>query len=432
MTRAEVDREVLKVVADVASVDAQAIDPARWVTHYGVDSLQLIVLRETLESAFQLMFTDEEWLRFTTVRAIIDHIQARGASGPPLPSSTAVVVPPPVPGDGTLVRYASSGLLHAELEVGMPLMGRNNLGEGPLLQRLGDLRWGHLSHLCGARSRDIVNAEGARLYPTFFFVDLAFPRSRPLASYGENDRIRVCSDLRRFGSSMLDGTFYFLPPGHDDPQRSPFEGPEVALRADIPSVRLSNIFVMMFSGAEWLKKSRPANPGFQRIPESPVAPDSYELVKQAERDGRFSAPPGHFLPMTDGPVTCEYRLIPDRDLNGAGLVYFANYPVFLDICERQVLGAAELPLTEELLDQRTLVRRRSAYLNNASARDVLAIEVEPFVEPGGPAAPIRLFINYRMRRRSDGRIMMVSTAEKVITSRRLEETPFWPRLARQV
>jgi hypothetical protein len=37
--------------------------------------------------------------------------------------------------------------------------------------------------------------------------------------------------------------------------------------------------------------------------------------------------------------------VPDRDLNGAGLVYFANYPMFLDICERDVLASARRALT---------------------------------------------------------------------------------------
>jgi probable biosynthetic protein (TIGR04098 family) len=424
---------VRAVVAEMAAVSPAEIDPARWVTHWGIDSLQLIILREMLEGEFRLSFTDDEWLAFRNLDAIVDKVHLRTALSVPSDAVHAVPAPSATPAGG--LRVSPSGLLHADLEVGMPLMGRNNLGEGPLLQRLGDLRWSHISELCGVRSRDIVNAEGARLYPTFFFVDLAFPRSRPLASFGENDRLRLVSDLRRFGSSMLDGTFYVLPQGAEPADELPFASGEAALAAEVPSVRLSNIFVMMFSGAEWLKKSRPGNPGFERIPESASPPDSYELVKQAESKGAFFAPPPHFIPMTDGPVVREYRLIPDRDLNGAGLVYFANYPVFLDVCEREVLAGANLPLTDQLIDKRTLVRRRSAYLNNASARDVLDVEVEPFVEnalagPGAAAemAPIRLFINYRMRRRSDGRLMMISTAEKVIWGSHLEEAPFWSTL----
>jgi hypothetical protein len=139
--------------------------------------------------------------------------------------------------------------------------------------------------------------------------------------------------------------------------------------------------------------------------------------------------------MTHGPVRLEYRLVVDRDFSSTGLVYFANYPVFLDICEREALAAARLPLTEEMVNRRTLVRRRSAYLNNASSRDTLVVEVEPWVEnpfaanhPAPEVAPIRLFVNYRMYRKSDARLMMVSTAEKLIYGVPLSEASFFPEL----
>jgi probable biosynthetic protein (TIGR04098 family) len=94
-----------------------------------------------------------------------------------------------------------------------------------------------------------------------------------------------------------------------------------------------------------LKKGRPAHPGFTRIPALAEPPDSSVLTKQAEQNGRFGSPGAGWKPMTEGPVQQEYRLIPDRDLNGAGLVYFANYPMFLDIAERAVLSSAPVPLS---------------------------------------------------------------------------------------
>jgi len=126
--------------------------------------------------------------------------------------------------------------------------------------------------------------------------------------------------------------------------------------------------------------------------------------------------------LTEGFVTTEYSLIPDRELNGAGLVYFANYPLFVDMCERAVLKACALQFTDAVIDRRFLERRRSAYLNNASSRDVLAIEVEAWVQrhsDDGTAWPVsspeRLLLNSRMRRQSDGRLMMVSCAEKLLS-----------------
>ena len=47
----------------------------------------------------------------------------------------------------------------------------------------------------------------------------------------------------------------------------------------------------------------------------------------------------------------------------------------------------------------------------------------PFLSghPAPEMAPIRLFMNYEMSRRSDGRKMLVSSAEKVIFGKTLED-----------
>ena len=145
--------------------------------------------------------------------------------------------------------------------------------------------------------------------------------------------------------------------------------------------------------------------------------------------------PAGYVPLTKGPVRAEYRLVPDRDVNGVGLIYFANYPVFLDICERQILAGTELPFTDDLLDRRTPIRRRIAYLSNASGRDTLDIEIEAWIEnpfalahPQPEAASIRLLASYRMYRRSDRRLMMAATAQKTITGCTAGALPFFDKL----
>jgi probable biosynthetic protein (TIGR04098 family) len=154
------------------------------------------------------------------------------------------------------------------------------------------------------------------------------------------------------------------------------------------------------------------------------------LTKQAEREGSFGSCDAAWVPLTNGPVEREYRLVPDRDLNGAGLVYFANYPMFLDICERDVLLSARRPLAESLIDRRTLVRRQSAYLNNASAHETLRVEIEPWIQAreaphvgGVETVDLRLHVNCRMYRRSDDRLMMVSTVQKVMRAVPVGDTP---------
>lgn len=423
-----VAEQVKAIVAEMAKPPGVELDLTQWVTEYGVDSLALLVLRETVERTFGIHLADDVWVGFRSIGDLIDYVgaQARADTARPAPAASNGGMPA-----GPGWRLDPSGMLYDDIEIGMPMTGLNNLAESPLLKHLGDRLWTHMSALSGVPSRLLVDEDGHRLYPTFFYVEVAFPPERPMASYGENDRLAVAATLARFGGGMLDGVFYLMPPGRPQNGAPPFTGLEAAVAAGVPAVRLCTVFVKQFSGAEWLKRSRPVNPGFAQVPESAEPPDTTATVKQASTDGRFAAPGPTYVPMTDGPVRVEYRLVPDRDLNGAGLVYFANYPLFLDICEREALGSAALPLSEDHLDRRSLVRRRSAYLNNASARDTLVVEVEPWVENPGAASgrtPIRLFVNCRMSRKSDGRLMMVSTAEKLISGHGLDETGWAARL----
>ena len=70
----------------------------------------------------------------------------------------------------------------------MPLTGRNNLAETPLLQDPGDWRWRQLerrSSVCQAATSSTNRVSGP--HATFFYVEVAFPPERPMAAFGEND-----------------------------------------------------------------------------------------------------------------------------------------------------------------------------------------------------------------------------------------------------
>ncbi|MET0626305.1 MAG: LnmK family bifunctional acyltransferase/decarboxylase [Pyrinomonadaceae bacterium] len=425
MTSPAVELQIKEIIARLTRVGVEKIDAARAASSYGIDSLAQLEFRELLERRFRVYLDDRTFNGFGSISELAAHIGARQTGPPPSPagsdSETSGRRDAPGPAHPGKWRLTPSGVLYDDVEIGMSLTCLNNLAESPLLKYLGDLRWRHLSALAGVPSKQFADEEGRRLYPSFFYVEMVFPPHSPMAAYGENDRLKVSSTLKRYGGSMLDGHCCLLPADHAEPDAPPFDSVAASVAAGVPAVRLSNIFVEQHNGSEWLRTARPANPGFKTIPELALAPESYLTMKQAEKGDPLARPADSYVPMTDGLARVEYRLVVDRDFSSTGLVYFANYPVFLDICEREALASARLRLTEEMLDRRTLVRRRSAYLNNASPRDTLVVEVEPWVEnpyatnhPAPEAAPVRLFVNYRMYRKSDGRLMMVSTAEKLV------------------
>jgi probable biosynthetic protein (TIGR04098 family) len=170
------------------------------------------------------------------------------------------------------------------------------------------------------------------------------------------------------------------------------------------------------------------------------APDSYAVLMQAKEKRILFEVPEEYVPLTPGAMEFDYKIIPDRDLNGAGLLYFANYPMFLDIAERKLLSVAgDLAIDESLLDRRTLVHRKSSYLSNATAKDVLRIKIQAWIENpflvghvDPETAPIRLLLNYEMHRRSDDRLMLVSSAKKIVMGQTLGEANLLDRLQARV
>ena len=85
---------------------------------------------------------------------------------------------------------------------------------------------------------------------------------------------------------------------------------EAALRDEIPFVRGTSSFVRQWRGAGWLKKTRPVNPGFDRIRETAEPPDSYALVRKVKESGTFCEVPEGYVELG------EMELLDDEELPG--------------------------------------------------------------------------------------------------------------------
>jgi acyl carrier protein len=424
---------VKRVVGSLCQLEPRDIgDDAHLQRELGINSLDVLILRDNLERVFAIMISDVDVPRLTTVGAIVSLVSEKLSDE--VPRSTERQAANASGGAQVSESLGPRGVFHSEFEVGMPHTGRNNLAETPLLRLVGDLRWRHMSLLTGVPSREVADEAGERLYPTFFYVEVRFPENQPMASYGENDRFTIVSVLRRYGLSFLDGESYLFPADLPAHRKAVPTSADTAIHDGIPLLRLSNSFVQQWKGAEWLKRSRPANPGFQRIPEVAEIPDSYGETMERKDGGHFFLPDHRYVSVLRG-ASATYEIDRDRDLNGAGLLYFANYPSFLDVCERRLLSDR---VDHPLLDRRTLVHRKSAYLGNATADDALRVEVDAWVEntlldavADPDIAPVRLLLNFRMLRASDGRVIMVSSARKVLLGANLADAPGLLELVRR-
>jgi probable biosynthetic protein (TIGR04098 family) len=285
----------------------------------------------------------------------------------------------------------------------MPHTQAGGMSEVALLAQVGDLRWIDLGAATGVPASSQRDAEGHAVYASFYFVEIGGLPEEGLGMLGPDDQVEVVNTLERFGRSMLDGR-HFLYRAGTLPDELPVDLPPA------PWVRLSNVLVREGRGTDDLRITVPVNARVEDVPASAEEPDSYRLIKEARTRGRFGDPPADATPLWEGTRTVTYRINADRDINGVGLVYFANYVAFMDYAERCALEESGA-FTPQALDARRTCTRQIGFYGNALRHDVLLVDVEAMMLPGH-----RLLLHHRIRRQGDGRLIAVSTAKKRLSA----------------
>lgn len=296
------------------------------------------------------------------------------------------------------------------LELGMPHLGRHNLSESALFKAIGHHRWRQIEEAGGTQSALICDQAGSRLYATFFFLEVDLSREMPLSAFGENSFVRFRTDLAHYSKVHLDGWYSLA--GY----------PEFGVRA-------SNVFIYQERGPSKLSLSVPVNVDFSGIPELSAPPDSLDLCRKAKTNGSFFTPHPDDTPLYEGEREFVYQIDPDRDLNGAGLVYFANFISFLDLAERRILSSLESPMPAELLDARSTYRRRIGYFGNAQCTDCLHIFLRARLQivHSGDGQRLDITFDYRVLRSSDGKEIVVSSCRKIAPFAGNSDNETWAR-----
>lgn len=323
-----------------------------------------------------------------------------------------------------------------EIDLGLPHLGAHGLGDSPLLKHLGHLRWLCFERAAGVPTAKVADAKGRRLYATFYYIDMHYPMSAPANAFRENDRVVYLGDVHAYGRNILDGFFAIYRAG--DPREATLGIPtvetrETFLREGIPTVRLCNIFIQQEQGPEKLRIGQPANADFSRVPSIREAPEGHERNREARERGWFFAPPEGARLFEHA---FEYAIDPDRDVNAAGLVYFANFPAFFEAAERRALAQLPVEVPREFVDRRGTLRRQVGFYGNARANDRLAIRVttalarEP-VEAESPARPHGLlWFSIHVHRASDEALIALTTASRLTVLATEEDVARWRDITR--
>jgi probable biosynthetic protein (TIGR04098 family) len=288
------------------------------------------------------------------------------------------------------------------LTLGLPHTNRWGLAEDALMKHAGHLQWSAIADTIGQPLSRLRTLDGGEVYATFYFVEDSFPDAAPIEGFQLDDTVRFRLALRAFKNLAVEGRIEFdraehLKPGTDEP----------ASRSH-PSIRFGNIFITPRGGNSLLKVAAPANGDFSTFEPLPNDENPYQITREASTTHRLGIVPGDWIAADGAGIEAFYAIDPDRDTNGAGLVYFANYFAFLESAERSASACNALPAVRSAR-ARHLRIRRTAFYGNIDLADRLKTTVSFFQSPADPAI---VGVRYVMRRESDDVLICLSEAIK--------------------
>ncbi|SHG23607.1 biosynthesis cluster domain-containing protein [Jatrophihabitans endophyticus] len=268
---------------------------------------------------------------------------------------------PPLAASGT-------GWLERTQVVTPAMCGHNSLFVG----QLGDWTWDAVGATCGLDPYTAVDDAGRPAYLSFAYFRVASATGLTTESIGFGDRLAVRSKVLTCGRSSVLALHQV--------QREPTTGSAPARLADF-FARTAPHTIHAETFNRWISRSRAdtnhdlrtaAPAGFDGGSLDPV-PDEFSPrvpYTQVRRHGSFRSPDD---PAADVHVALQYPVEASRDLNGAGLLYFASYFSIVDWAIvrlwREAGRDASRFLAREVLD------RQVCFLGNADADDVLDVAV---------------------------------------------------------
>jgi len=302
------------------------------------------------------------------------------------------------------------------------------LSEVEFLKILAAYQWEAIARVLHRRPSEIISDHNERLYGSVIDTELCFAEGYGQERLGEDAEIHVRSRVRFYAKKFVEGFFLI-----DDAPIPDERLKGVERREDLPKVGLSwaamtNAFIARAGGNARLKVFKPAGADDLDIPELSHAPFGITEQGRVQSSGLIEPIGGEedsvpLEPETSGPIT--YSIVPESDLNGAGLVYFARYEAMMNYGERVFLmKRLARPASRDLVMCLSTEYRKVFFFANASPDDEVDVYVEArlihrdrFEAPlakRGFRTPFKLIFRIDLYRRSDNMLMASSLVRKAL------------------
>jgi probable biosynthetic protein (TIGR04098 family) len=303
------------------------------------------------------------------------------------------------------VRTAGDGTLSRRVIVSPGMCSGGSLVFG----RIGDWTWDAVAAACGTNVHAARSAEGDPAYLSFYYYRVRGGKAVHPHGLTFGDELQVSSRVFRFGRHSV-FTVHRLAPADLDLADTPLEAAEV-YELPHPDCMYAENF------NRWIARTRPgSNRGLVEVAPPdftsahlPRLPNQYSprtLVGRAREAGGFCVPAPRGFAVVGPEHTFEYALDVVRDINGAGLVYFASFFSIFDTALLRLwrsLGRGD----EEFL-RRRVVDQQVGYFGNADPGAVFTITARRWCNADLPETEIA---DMTLRDSSTGRLLAATAIE---------------------
>lgn len=262
-----------------------------------IDSIDLVVIRVSLEKYFGLEVPDNIWFSFNTLLEALEYFDNNKSL--------------------TKRKYQSVDnkdiSVKESVEIGMPQMANSAFSESWLLKYLGDKHWYLLSNAFQKKSSEFMDDNQDRLYATFLRVKYNISN---LSNFIENDIINFNSTIKAFGNN----TFLSRVFGESGEQK-------------ILATLMTTFSTRENKDNKKINKCEPKikSEKIIQLSKIPLFLNDYRLLRKGLTDTIPSDYPD-FKIVESSIYHCLYDLNPYYDINGVGLLYYAAYPIISDKC----------------------------------------------------------------------------------------------------
>lgn len=261
-----------------------------------IDSIDLVVLRVTLEKYFGFEIPDKYWFSYQTLAEALEYFDKNKDKLQPELSVN----------NESISDFES-------VEIGMPQMANSALSESWLLKFLGDKHWQLLTKGFNKKSSEFKDENHNRLYATFLRVKYEISQ---LTKFTENDTIHFTSTINGFGNNTFLSRIYGK-----------------CLEYRISATLMTTFSVREQSNNKKITKCEPKikSERITQLLKTPLFLNDYRLLRKGLTEN-ISTNDLVFKIVDDSIFSCNYDINPYYDINGVGLLYYAAYPIISDKC----------------------------------------------------------------------------------------------------